>query len=68
MKAITITLLLSAFVVLVGWDIYLYYNAPVSDMITGVIWNTAREHPVLPFVFGFVMGHLFWGRGNTEAK
>jgi hypothetical protein len=65
MKLATIIILLSAASILIGWDIYVYLNAPPDCLITSVIWNTAREHPVLPFIAGFVAGHLFWGRGKT---
>jgi len=65
-KIITISILLGSAALLIGWDIYVYFAGTNPEMITGVIWNTSREHPVLPFLVGVVMGHLFWGRGTDE--
>ena len=65
-KVITIVLLLGFASALIGWDIYVYFHGESVDMVTSVIWNTSTEHPVVPFIVGVVMGHLFWGRGQTK--
>lgn len=66
-KAITVSILLGVAALLIGWDIYVYFAGDRVDLITSVVWNTSREHPVVPFLVGVVMGHLFWGRGDTNA-
>jgi len=58
-KAITIAALVGSAVLLIGWDIWLYYNAP-DGMISRVILDTAKDHPVLPMLFGVLCGHFFW--------
>lgn len=63
-KIITISVLFGVAALLIGWDLYVYFAGENVDMITNVIWTTSREHPVLPFSVGVVMGHLFWGRGK----
>jgi hypothetical protein len=58
-KGVTIALLFGAAGLLVGWDLWLYYHEPTS-MISKVVLDTARQHPVLPFLLGVLSGHLFW--------
>ncbi len=65
-KIFTIIILLGTAVLLIGWDIYVYFAGDKVDLITSVIWSTSRNHPVVPFMVGVVMGHLFWGRGIDE--
>ena len=66
-KGVTIALLFGAAGLLVGWDLWLYYHEPTS-MISKIILDTARQHPVLPFLMGVLMGHLFWSQRVTEEK
>lgn len=65
-KIITISILLSVAALLIGWDIYVYFAGENAGMITVVVWKTSRDHPVVPFLVGVVMGHLFWGRGPDD--
>ena len=46
------------------WDIYAYwqvskhnYKVPTISM---VITEAAWYSPIVPFIFGFLMGHFFW--------
>lgn len=48
-------------VVLIAWDIWLYVSPAPADTISRVLFDTATEHPILPFVFGVLAGHWFWG-------
>jgi hypothetical protein len=45
---------------LIGWDIWVFVRPPSGDTLSEVIRRWATEHPVLPFAFGVLMGHLFW--------
>jgi len=65
MKLITIALLFGFAALLIGWDLYVYMAGNEVDMISGVVWETSSKHPVLPFSIGFIMGHLFWGKGEV---
>ena len=65
MKLLTIALLFTFAGLLIGWDIYVYIAGDEVDMISGVIWEASSKHPVVPFLFGFLMGHLFWGKGEV---
>lgn len=53
-------LLLATAVILIGVDIYWASNRVPGDTISEVILAYARMHPVIPFAFGVLMGHLLW--------
>lgn len=31
-----------------------------GDTISEIIWEVTSKRPVVPFLFGMLMGHLFW--------
>jgi hypothetical protein len=43
---------------LVAWDIYA--RAYPGGTISEVLLTGARNHPIIPFLFGVVSGHLFF--------
>jgi hypothetical protein len=45
-------------VALAAWD--LYARKTPEGTISEVILSSARHSPLLPFLFGVLMGHLFW--------
>lgn len=64
-RAITIGILILTAVLLIVWDIYVYLAAGSDATISRVLlW--AGEHPVLPFSFGVLFGHLFWPQTKTR--
>lgn len=44
---------------LIGWDVYAASSMD-QPTISALILFYTRMHPVLPFSFGVLMGHLFW--------
>lgn len=40
-----------------GWTLI---NGTPNDTISESIWRLA-DRPLVPFLFGFLMGHFFWG-------
>lgn len=44
---------------LIGWDIYAAYS-PTQPTISALTLAFAMKHPIVPFVFGVLGGHLFW--------
>lgn len=44
---------------LIAYDIYAAANKKDGDTITQVILKWSTKYPVVPFVFGFLMGHFF---------
>ena len=63
-KLLTVALLFGFAGLAISWDLYVYFYGDNADMISNAIWVTSSEHPALPFLFGFLMGHLFWGKGK----
>jgi hypothetical protein len=46
--------------VLAAWDVYLTVNKFPGDTISEVMLKVAKDHPILPFIIGVIIGHLFW--------
>jgi len=51
------------------WDIvaiFLTKKAKLETSVSWAIWGFARHAPFVPFIAGFICGHLFWGDPNTS--
>lgn len=59
-QAITALVLLTVCAGLLAWEAYTLSNRHPEDHITAVIQNAARKNLIIPFGFGFLMGHFFW--------
>lgn len=46
-------------VLILVWDGYLYADKKDGNSITQVVIKWSTKIPFIPFVFGFLMGHLF---------
>lgn len=64
---VTKLIILAIVLVIVGWDAYLlwqyhWYGEIEAQYATFsvVIYESSRRWPVIPFVFGFLAGHIFW--------
>ncbi len=51
---------------LIAWDVYLALSDPPGDTISKAFLTFAQEHPVLPFAFGVLAGHLCWPMRSTR--
>lgn len=47
-----------AAVVIGAWD--LYARREPGATVSEVVLNAALRHPLVPFMLGVLMGHLFW--------
>lgn len=45
---------------LIGYDVYAVLCLPPGSTISEVLLGAALHYPIVPFAFGFLMGHLFW--------
>ena len=52
--------LLGAGALLLAWEGYTLKNRFPEDHITAVTREAVREHPIISFLMGVLMGHLFW--------
>ncbi len=59
-RRVTIGILVATALLLIAWDVYAYLAAGSEATISRVTLGFARQHPVLPFAVGVLMGHLFW--------
>jgi hypothetical protein len=46
------------------WALAKEARDPVHDGLTisEKVWHVTLRHPLVPFVFGMLMGHFFWNR------
>lgn len=52
---------------LIGWDVYAaFFTGGVGGTISEVVLGFARKHPIVPFLFGVVSGHLLWPQEVKE--
>ena len=58
-RKITISILVAVTALLIGWDIWAYVEPTRGDTISEVFLYFS-QHPVLPFAFGVLAGHLCW--------
>ena len=57
---LTITVLVSVAVLLLMYDIFVIARYGVKQSISYVVYSLSRQYPIIPFAFGFLMGHLFF--------
>lgn len=46
---------------LLVYEVYTLVNKTPGDTLSEAVWSVA-EHPLVPFLAGFVCGHFFWQR------
>ncbi len=59
MSTLTLYILLSITILLVGYDIYAYIRHNGST-ISETIYAAAKRYPIFPFALGVLLGHLLW--------
>ena len=62
MDHITVTRMLIVLIVLVvgSWDSYLLFVGDEDATVSVVLYESARQWPVIAFMAGFLCGHVFW--------
>lgn len=60
-QKITFAVLMGILAVIVGWDIFAvcYWGDSAGATESWVIFTLSRNYPIIPFLFGMLMGHLF---------
>ena len=52
---------------IIGWDVYAAFGTPgAGDTVSEVLLSLARKHPIVPFIFGVVSGHVLWPQEVKE--
>lgn len=64
-ELITITeiVMLAGVLLWVGWDIFAATRNQTGVTISAVTWSVIKNNPWVPFLVGFLCGHLFWQAG-----
>jgi hypothetical protein len=59
-QRITRAVIIGVILIAVGWDIHVAWNAKPGDTISEMVLFFVMKHPTIPFLVGYIMGHLFW--------
>lgn len=44
------------------WDLFALWCWGIEATVSAVLLGWARRHPIIPFVLGVLVGHLFWSQ------
>lgn len=53
-------LLMIVLVGIAGFDLIVVAWGYPNSTVSAILQEWSRQHPIIPVVFGFVAGHLFW--------
>lgn len=59
-KELTLIILASVIVILVGWDIYAAFSKEQGDTISSLVLAWSSRKPIIALAVGIIIGHLFW--------
>jgi hypothetical protein len=59
-RTVTKLALLMALVLLLAYDLFAVYYFGFEGTISVVVFTLAKSAPIIPFLAGVVVGHLFW--------
>lgn len=69
MKKVTQIVICIALVGLIIYDVIAIVQGGTEASISSIIITYAYKMPMMPFMVGFLMGHLFWRmRTNKDTK
>jgi hypothetical protein len=57
-----IILFWTGIICLLIYEIYAITTSWKGDTISEMIWEISLRKPIIPFAFGFLMGHFFWSK------
>jgi len=62
MSYVHVTRMLVVFIVAVvaAWDVYVIFQGQQEATFSVVLYESSKRWPVIPFVLGFLCGHVFW--------
>lgn len=56
----TLAFICVVLVLIFGVDLYLLVAKGYKETISARLLGMGRDYPIIPFLIGIVMGHLFW--------
>jgi type III secretory pathway component EscT len=52
---------------IVVFDVYIIAKKGKAESISAHLIRMSHKHPSIPFLIGFVAGHLFWSFNSLDA-
>lgn len=65
-KTYTLFFTLITFVVIIAYDFLAIFQGGTEASISHLIKVWGHKYPLIPFVFGLLCGHFFWGVKKTK--
>lgn len=62
----TLAFLIIAILAVVVFDVFIIIKKGKYYSISAFIIRTSHKYPSVPFLLGFVCGHLFWSMDTSE--
>ena len=53
-------IILGIVLIVIFWDITIVFIGRPESTISAVILQVSKENPIIAFVLGVIVGHLFW--------
>lgn len=65
---VTRMVLLLTLICLLGYDLFAVYSFGYEGTISLVVFTMAKAYPIIPFLAGVVVGHLFFPIEGTNDR
>jgi len=63
----TVIFIMVMVVSIIAFDFYIIFDEGATESISAYIIRWSHEYPSIPFLVGFVAGHLFWRMSDKRA-
>jgi hypothetical protein len=63
---ITLIFTLCVAVVIAVFDVFIIFSKGKQASISALIIRSSHKYPSIPFLFGFLCGHLFWSMNTAD--
>ncbi len=67
LKKITPYFILATVVIIAAYDFWIIAEAGKQQSISAVLIRWSHEYPSIPFLLGFLCGHLFWRMKDKDV-
>lgn len=64
---LTIAFILFLVVIITVFDVYIIAKKGTKESISAHLIRLSHKHPSIPFLIGFVAGHLFWRMSDISV-
>lgn len=64
----TVVFILFMVTAIIVFDFYIIFNEGATESISAYLIRWSHEYPSIPFLIGFVAGHLFWRMSDKRIE